>query len=100
MQEKDIILKEYQEDSRHFCDFVNGVLAQGKPLVQCGQMVPVPTELVRIEEIPQKGKENRKSVRGVQRFRDLTRKLWRRTERLLLRFRIRRQLILECLSGL
>lgn len=75
MQEKDIILKEYQENSRHFCDFVNGVLAQGKPLVQCGQMVPVPTELVRIEEIPQKGKENRKSVRGVQRFRDLTRKI-------------------------
>lgn len=75
MQEKDIILKEYQEDSRHFCDFVNGVLAQGKPLMQCGQMVPVPTELVSIEEIPQKGKENRKIVRGVQRFRDLTRKI-------------------------
>ena len=27
LQEKDIILKEYQENSRHFCDFVNGVLA-------------------------------------------------------------------------
>lgn len=72
MQKKDIILKEYQGDSIHFCDFVNGVLAQGKPLLRSEQLAPMPTELVAAKDT-ETGKEN-VVVKTVQRFRDITRK--------------------------
>ncbi len=70
MQRKDIILKEYQRDSGHFCDFVNGVLAQGKPLFRSEQVIPMPTELVAVKDT--ESEEDNVVVKTVQRFRDIT----------------------------
>lgn len=70
MAEKDIILKEYQRDSRHFCDFVNGALAQGRPLLKRGQLVTVPTELVLVKDMEED--DENAVVKTVQRFRDIT----------------------------
>lgn len=70
MAEKDIILKEYQRDSRHFCDFVNGALAQGRPLLKRGQLVTVPTELVLVKDMEED--DENAVVKTIQRFRDIT----------------------------
>ena len=72
MQEKDIILKEYVGDNRHFCAFVNGVLAEGRPMFHPEQAVSIPTELVKVVRIDSNGKEK---VKTINRFRDMTKRL-------------------------
>ena len=72
MQEKDIILKEYVGDNRHFCAFFNGVLAEGRPMFHPEQAVSIPTELVKVTGVNSRGKLKMKTT---NRFRDLTKKL-------------------------
>lgn len=76
MEQKDILLKEYQCDNRHFCDFINGILFEGQAVLKPNEVEELPTELVFIKEL---GKESTKEkerpeIRTVHRFRDLTKK--------------------------
>lgn len=77
MHEKDIILKNYEKDNARFCSFVNGVLAGGRPLLLPERLENMPTEILNVLEVPsgrQKGGRERRKIKTVQRFRDLTKK--------------------------
>jgi len=76
LAEKDAVLKEYQEDPAHFCDFINGILFQGEPRILPEQIQSYSGELTKTEFRQKKKRPENGSARALQtvwRLRDHTR---------------------------
>lgn len=74
MEKKDILLKEYLGENMHFCDFINGVLFEGKEVLKPNQVEHMPSELLYVKELTAEKLDSEATVKTIHRFRDLTKK--------------------------